>query len=87
MSEEKVPFVVTSSSQIDNAEALQSGYGERSIRVRVNGKEVGFATTTYSGAQSPEMRAYSAERITLLMMLARGLSNDQIKHLIAKTRE
>ncbi len=58
----------------------------KTVRLALRGKacEVGFATTTYNGgAMTDELMEYSAERIQLAMTALRGLSNKDIKRLIA----
>lgn len=78
--------LITSTKLIDKAEIVQTGWGNKSIRMKHEGKEIGFATTTYSHHQTDQIKAYSAERVTLLMMLAQGMTNDEIKQLVAKRR-
>lgn len=79
-------FKINTKSQIDNAEVVQAGLGHKSIRMMYEGKEIGFATTTYSHHQTDEIKQYAAERITLLLMLAKGMTNEQIMLQVAKNR-
>jgi len=72
-------------NQINNALVVQSGRGGRSVRVVSNGKESGFATTTYSYSMSHEMKEYSAKRIAILMALAQGKSNSQLESLLSNS--
>lgn len=68
--------------QINNAEVKVSGRGNRTVRLVCDGQEGGFATTTYSYSMSDPMKEYSAERIALLMILAKGKTNGQIASLL-----
>ncbi|AZZ95690.1 hypothetical protein [Pseudoalteromonas sp. R3] len=77
---------INTKSQIDNAEVVQAGHGHKSVRMLCDGKEIGFATTTYSHHQTDEIKEYAAERITLLLMLAKGMTNEQIMLQVAKKR-
>lgn len=79
-------FKINTKSQIDNAEVVQAGLGYKSIRMMHEGKEIGFATTTYSHHQTDEIKVYAAERIALLLMLAKGMTNEQIMLQVAKNR-
>lgn len=73
-------------AQIDLAPVVLTGYGSRTVRMLYKGQEIGFATTTYSHHMTDEMKAYAAERLMLLMTLAQGLSNEQIKMQIARRK-
>ncbi|HAU05713.1 MAG TPA: hypothetical protein DCS78_12635 [Pseudoalteromonas shioyasakiensis] len=76
--------LINATEQIDNAEVVQAGYERKSVRMKYEGKEIGFATTTYSHHQTDEIKEYAAERITLLMMLAKGMTNKQIMLQVAR---
>ena len=78
--------LINTTNQIDNAQVVQAGYGHKSVRMKHDGKEIGFATTTYSHHQTDEVKEYAAERITLLMMLAKGMTNEQIMLQVAKKK-
>lgn len=71
--------IINSTKQIDHAEVVQTGWGGKTVRMKHDGKEIGFATTTYSHHQTDEVKEYSAERISLLMQWAHGVSNDAIR--------
>ncbi|MCR9888088.1 hypothetical protein NB550_11010 [Vibrio parahaemolyticus] len=49
-----------------------------SIRILVNDKSIGLATTTYSYSLTPELKSHAAERIFLSLQLAKGLSNEHL---------
>ena len=72
--------------QITHADYHQAGYGLKSVRIshRSFKGEVGFATVSYSSNMTNEMQSYSAERISLALRYLKGLSNDDIKVLIAR---
>lgn len=84
MSKQNVsPLLIQRPAQLNNAEFVLTGYGLRTVRMRHKGKEIGFATTTYSHHLTDEMKEYAAERIMLLMTFAQGFTNEQIIELIA----
>lgn len=78
--------LISTTNQIDNAQVVVAGYGGKSVRMKHEGKEIGFATTTYSHHQTDEVKEYAAERIALLMMLAEGMTNDQLMLQVAKKK-
>ncbi len=71
-------------AQIYNATFIQTGIGNRTVQFVPNRteKKIGFATAAYSYSMTPEMRAYTAERIQLSMRLLRGIPNEGIKKMI-----
>lgn len=65
--------------QIDEGAIEPNG---KAIRIQLGGKSFGLATTTYSYCMTEEMKQYSGERIALLLELAHGLSNDELRNRI-----
>lgn len=78
---------VTIERQIVYGKFVQCGRGGKTVRLALGAKEgeVGFATTTYNGGgMSDDMMEYCAERIQLAMTALKGLSNEDIKKIIAR---
>ena len=78
--------LINHTSMVDKANFVQTGWGDKSVRLKSGKRDVGFATTTYSHHMTEEIKAYSAERILLLMTFAKGLTNDDIRPLIERIR-
>lgn len=77
---------ITHQAQIDSADITLGGYKTNSVRLVIDKQETGFTTTAYSFSMTDDMKLYSTERIALLMLVARGVSNEQIKSLIEQRK-
>ena len=62
-------------------EARHDGF--KSVRLRVDGKDLGFATTNYAYALAHEERVEAAKRIAVLWNLALGVSTEQLEENLA----
>lgn len=70
------------SQDVDTAKNFTlSGYNGAAVRATFQGRDGGFCTTSYSYAMSAEAKHYAAVRVALLLQMASGLSNEQLRDM------